>query len=133
MLKQHDFSMQLYFGALDPLIWLYLILHYWRNIIVLEFYRPSRPRLLAGSSLGFLTSFFGRSGRMTHTYAVSDEYRTQIFIGPRYTWGTIYGSRCLSVSNSCFVDLTDVSLVDEDAVSILADDTNRVIQGNLEM
>ena len=31
------------------------------------------------------------------------------------------------------VDLTDVSLVDEDTNSILADDTNRAIPGNLEM
>ena len=38
-----------------------------------------------------------------------------------------------SVSHSCLVDLTDVYLVDEDADSILADDTNRVIPGNLEM
>ena len=38
-----------------------------------------------------------------------------------------------SVSHSCLVDLTDVSLVDEDADSILADDTNRAIPGNLEM
>ena len=29
------------------------------------------------------------------------------------------------VSESCLVDLTDVSLVDEDANSILADETNR--------
>ena len=31
------------------------------------------------------------------------------------------------------VDLTDVSLVDEDANLILADDTNRAIPGNLEI
>ena len=31
------------------------------------------------------------------------------------------------------VDLTDVTLVDEDTNSILADDTNRAIPGNLEM
>ena len=31
------------------------------------------------------------------------------------------------------VDLTDVSLVDEDAKPILADHTNRAIPGNLEM
>ena len=35
-----------------------------------------------------------------------------IFIGPRYTWGPICGSKCLSVSDLCLVDLTDVSLVD---------------------
>ena len=39
-----------------------------------------------------------------------------------------------SVSNSLtLVDLTDVTLVDEDTDSILADDANRAIQGNLEM
>ena len=38
------------------------------------------------------------------------------------------------VSNSqTLVDLTDVSLVDEDANPILADHTNRAIPGNLEM
>ena len=31
------------------------------------------------------------------------------------------------------VDLTDVSLVDEDANPVLADHTNRAIPGNLEM
>ena len=31
------------------------------------------------------------------------------------------------------VDLTDVTLVDEDTNSILADDKNRAIPGNLEM
>ena len=37
------------------------------------------------------------------------------------------------LTNSCFVDLTDVSLVDDDTNSILADDTNKAIPGNLEM
>ena len=37
-------------------------------------------------------------------------------------WGPIYGSRCLTVSDS-LVDLTDVTLVDEDINLILADDT----------
>ena len=56
------------------------------------------------------------------------------FPGPRYTWGPIYGSACPSVTKSqSLVDLTDVSPVDEDANSILADDTNRAIPGNLEM
>ena len=56
-----------------------------------------------------------------------------VFIGPRYTWGPIYGSKSLSVTNSCLVDLTDVSLVNEYNNSILADDTNRVIPENLEV
>ena len=47
-----------------------------------------------------------------------------IFIGPRYTWGPIYGSKCLSVTDCCFVDITDVSLADEDTNSILVDDTD---------
>ena len=53
------------------------------------------------------------------------------FIGPRYTWCPIYGSKSLSVREWCLVDLTDVTLVDEDTNSILADDTN-TIPGNLE-
>ena len=53
-----------------------------------------------------------------------------IFIGPRYTWGPIYGSKSVSQT---LVDLTDVSLVDEDTNSILADDTNRAIPCNLEV
>ena len=41
---------------------------------------------------------------------------------------------CLSPAHSLtLVDLTDVSLVDEDANPILADHTNRAIPGNLEM
>ena len=56
-----------------------------------------------------------------------------VFIGPRYIWGPIYVSRSLSVTNRGFADLTDVSLVDEDIISILADDTNWAIQGTLEM
>ena len=50
------------------------------------------------------------------------------------TRSPIYGSPCPSVTKSqSLVDLTDVSPVDEDANSILADDTNRAIPGNLEM
>ena len=41
-------------------------------------------------------------------------------------------SVCPSLTYCCFVDLTDVSLVDEDINSILADDTNRAIPGYLE-
>ena len=40
-------------------------------------------------------------------------------------------SLCPSLTNWCLVDLTDVTLVDEDTNSILADDTNRTIPGNL--
>ena len=39
----------------------------------------------------------------------------------------------VSLTHSPLVDLTDVTLVDEDTKSILADDTNRAIPGNWEM
>ena len=40
----------------------------------------------------------------------------------------------MSVSHKrCLVDLTDVSLVDEDANPVLVDRTNKAIPGNLEM
>ena len=42
-------------------------------------------------------------------------------------------SSTLAFSSSCLFDLTDVSIVDEDIISILADDTNWAIQGTLEM
>ena len=44
--------------------------------------------------------------------------------------GSMGPSLCQSQT---LVNITDVSLVDEDANSILADDTNRAIPGNLEM
>ena len=53
-------------------------------------------------------------------------YRTQVYLGSDL-WVQV------SVSESCLVDLTDVTLVDEDPNSILADDNNRAIPGNLEM
>ena len=54
----------------------------------------------------------------------------RIFIGPRYTWGPIYGSRCLSLTPRLFAELTDVTLADEDTNSIPTDNANRAIQGN---
>ena len=36
----------------------------------------------------------------------------QIFIGPRYTWGPIYGSRPMPLTNRACADLTDVKLAD---------------------
>ena len=42
-----------------------------------------------------------------------------VFIGPRCTWGPIYGSRSLSLSKRRFADLTDVTLADKDINSIL--------------
>ena len=57
-----------------------------------------------------------------------------VIIGPRYTWGLIYGSGCLSVSTrGCAADLTDVTLADEDTNSILADNANRTIQDSALM
>ena len=48
---------------------------------------------------------------------------------PRFTYG--YG--CQSVSLKCFVDLTDVTLADEDTNYILTDNANWAIQGNVAM
>ena len=59
-----------------------------------------------------------------------------IFIGPRCPWGPIYGSGCLSLTDSLSylcADLTDVTLADEDTNSILTDNANRAIQGNVTM
>ena len=36
----------------------------------------------------------------------------------------------MSIRESCFADLTDVTLADEDTNSILADNAKGVIQGN---
>ena len=47
-----------------------------------------------------------------------------VFIGPRYTWGPIYGSQCLKLTLPS-ADLTDVTLADEDTNSILADNANK--------
>ena len=55
-----------------------------------------------------------------------------IFIGPRYTWGPIYGSECLSLTIPCW-DFTELTLADEDTNSILTDNANRAIQGNVAM
>ena len=46
--------------------------------------------------------------------------------------GPIYGSSCLKLRDVC-ADLTDVTLADEDTNSILADNANRAIQGNVAM
>ena len=65
-----------------------------------------------------------------------DFYRTQVYlVYPGIPSGdrSMGPSVCPSVTESWFVDLADMSLVYEDANSILADDTNRAIPGNLEM
>ena len=46
-------------------------------------------------------------------------------------WGPIYGSGYPSVTPRPCVDLTDVTLADEDTNSILTDNANRAIQGNV--
>ena len=74
----------------------------------------------------------------------------RIFIGPRYTWGPIYGSESLKLSDlvdasyasyrsypsyASYVSYasysTDVTLADEETNSILTDNANRAIQGNV--
>ena len=58
---------------------------------------------------------------------------TSIFIGPRCPWGPIYGSGCLLVSLRPCADLTDVTLAAEDSNSILTDNADRALQGNMAM
>ena len=58
-----------------------------------------------------------------HHYYYQHFYRTQVYLGSDL-WVQV------SVSQSCFVDLTDVSLVDEDINSIIANDTDWAIPGN---
>ena len=55
-----------------------------------------------------------------------------IFIGPRYTWGPIYGSESLKLTIP-FWNLTYVTLANEDTNSILTDNANRAIHGNMAM
>ena len=50
-----------------------------------------------------------------------------------FLWGPIYGSGSLSLTDTPFADLTDVTLADEDTNSILTDNANRTIQGNQAM
>ena len=53
-------------------------------------------------------------------------YRTQVYLGSDL-WV------CLSQTEPPCADLTDVTLADEDANSILTDNANRAIQGNVAM
>ena len=57
-------------------------------------------------------------------------YRTQVYLGSDL-WVPVSVSQ--SVSDVLLTKLMCLSLVDEDTKSILADDTNRAIPGNLEM
>ena len=51
-------------------------------------------------------------------------------IGLRCTWGQIFGSTSLSLTELPFGNLTDVTLADKDTKSILTDNANRAIQAN---
>ena len=53
-------------------------------------------------------------------------YRTQVNLGSDL-WVR------MSLTTRCFADLTDVTLADEDTNSILTDNANRAIQGNVAM
>ena len=44
---------------------------------------------------------------------------THLFIGPRYTWGQIYGTECLSLIPRRCADFTDMTLADEDTTRYL--------------
>ena len=59
---------------------------------------------------------------------ISDDnfYRTQVNLGSDL-WVR------MSVTKRAFVDLADVTLADEDTNSILTENTNRAIQGNVAM
>ena len=43
------------------------------------------------------------------------------------------GPVCLSMSERRFADLTDVTIADKDTNSILTDNANRALQGNVAM
>ena len=55
-------------------------------------------------------------------------YPTQVSLGC-----DIYGSGCLKLTYTPFANLTDVTLADEDTNSILTDNVNRAIKGNVAM
>ena len=57
--------------------------------------------------------------------------RMQVIIGPRYTWGPIYGSESLKLTHRRFWNFTELTLANEDTNSILTDNANRAIQGNV--
>ena len=52
------------------------------------------------------------------------------FIGPRCPWSDLWVGVSVTVR---FADLTDVTLADEDTNSILTDNANRALQGNVAM
>ena len=54
-----------------------------------------------------------------------------IFIEPRCPWSDLWV--LVFLTHTPFADLTDVTLADEDTNSILIDNANRAIQGNVAM
>ena len=60
-------------------------------------------------------------------------FRTFMFLSDPGVPSPIYGSGCLSLSKTPFANLIDVTLADEDTNSMLTDDANRAIQGNVAM
>ena len=65
--------------------------------------------------------------------AIESNKRVSKLLSDPGIWGPIFGSRCPSVTTRRFADLTDVTLADEDTNSILTDNTNMAIQGNMTM
>ena len=64
--------------------------------------------------------------RLLNPLECVDFYRTQVSLGSDL-WVR------MSVTNTPFADLTDVTLADEDTKSILTDNADRAIQGNVAM
>ena len=78
-----------------------------------------------------LIIFFGQNPCNNHIISVSPKTLGTIFIGPRCPWSDLWV--LVSETEPPCVDLTDVTLADEDTKSILTDNANRAIQGNVAM
>ena len=76
-------------------------------------------------------NFFGQNPCNDHIISVSPKTLGTIFIGPRCPWSDLWV--LVSLTHTPFADLTDVTLADEDTNSILIDNANRAIQGNVAM
>ena len=89
--------------------------------------RQKRQLLLASDTDTLMQPCWHRSKRIVERtiQALVKVKIDNIFIGPRCTWGPIYGSRSLSLSKRRFADLTDVTLADKD--------TNSMRTGNVAM
>ena len=66
---------------------------------------------------------------LAYTYIHKSINDGLIFIGPRYPWSDLWVR--FSLSERGFADLTDVTLADQDTNSILTDNVNTTIQGNV--